>query len=546
MLLLVLAAVGAGCRAELTVCESVDCVTTVPGDGGSAGETTGTPDTSQGGEAATGGAELGGPSVAGAGEGEQPVVETCVETCPPASACTGAICSYPPDLRMVAYVGNDINGGPSLVAAPLSPLEPLRLDWSADAEEGRFSVPWRPLWAPNGQALVFNMTPADIFSEYSERYYWLDLTLAAPLKPMRILDIPVIDDFAETVWSPDSRRLLVRQAAGAFVVDFANHRARTTRVGSAGSTVGGTAFCADGSVAYNEGGKATIAPVDPSQAPTDFEQFYLSVSPGGRWLLLSDGTTDYVAACTPGATAHSLQQRSSSARWSDGGDYLALANGETEPVTQSVWHLENDGTLRPVLEVSSSAAEIRWQRGGVRLLYRAWENDAPGAYRLLDMAGQPSDRALPIPVELIDGQPSASWVTQSARVLWGYLDDDSESHYFLYGTGDGTEQVTPLGGAEPAWFSKDGEQMLSVEPEAEGVQVWLSRVGAPAERHALFAEPLPCDLKVVDPLPGAPPLLRCTNADDQDLLYALAVDLHSASQISDGTYAYDAALRPVP
>ncbi|MES1186945.1 MAG: hypothetical protein ABUL60_24235 [Myxococcales bacterium] len=552
-----LAAIDAGCRGQLTVCESLSCLPTESAEGGSGGESAGEPDlpvphdTASGGDAEPGSGGVG----AAGGEGGQPGLETCAERtqiCPAASVCNdrpeGASCSYPPGLGMVAYVGNDIDGGASLVVVPLSPAlpEPARLDWSAGAEKGKFVMPWRPSWAPNGQALTFYLTAADFLSDFSQRFYWVDLSLPAPLTPMRIPNIPVTDDFSSTLWSPNSRRLLVQQTAGVFVVDFADGRATTERVGEEGASLTELAFCADGSLVYNQDGLATIAP-GLDQVPIELEQTVVSVAPGGRWLLLSDGTTDFVAACATGATPLSLQPASFGADWSANGDDLVLTDSDSEPVVRSVWHFEMDADPRLVQQVSTSARDVAWQPAGPRLLYQSWQNDAAGTFHVLDLTAEPVDRALPIAPELVgdDNAFEVSWVAQSSKVRWSYFDEDLERHDFLLDLAAEGDPV-PLGSTTPDWFSSDGEQSLSIEQLDEGSQVWLSEVSNPTERQPLFPEPLPCYLLVKDLLPGAAPFLECTDADERTTLYAVADDLHSALQISDGTYVDDPVLRPRP
>lgn len=564
--LLVVAAVASGCRDQLAVCESLSCWSPAPAEGGAAGESAEQPDLPLPHDKASGGdlnAELGGGGQRATGgeggranEGGRSDFETCAELtqiCPAASVCsegpTGARCSYPPDRAMVAYVGNDIDGGTSLVAVPLSPplAEPVRLDWSAEAEEGKFVIPWRPQWAPNGQALAFYLTAADFLSDFSQRFYWVDLSQPAPLTPMRIPDIPVHDGFSSTLWSPNSRRFLVQQEAAAFVVDFAEGRASTERVGEEGASLTDLAFCADGSLVYNQDGAAVIAPAEPNQAPTELELSLVSVSPRAHWLLLSDGTTEYVAACAAGATAWSLQPASFPADWSPNDDYLALADGGEEPVVRSVWQLEKGDEPRLVLRLPTSTRDVVWQPAGPRLLYQSWEKDAVGTLHVLDLTAEPLDRALPIAREVIgdDSSFEVSWVAESDKLRWSYVDEDLASHRFLLDLAAEDDAVVAFGARAPDWFSSDGEQTLSVEQLDEGFQVWLSRVSSPTERQPLFPEPLPCFLSVKELLPGATPFLECTEAD-RATLYAVADDLQSALKISDGTYVDDPVLRPRP
>jgi len=139
-----------------------------------------------------------------------------------------------------------------------------------------------------------------------------------------------------------------------------------------------------------------------------------------------------------------------------------------------------------------------------------------------------------------------SWVAQSSKVRWSYFDEGAELQELLLDLAADDQPVVALGAKAPDWFSSDGEQALSIEEEAEGSQVWISRVSELADRQALFPAPLPCRLFVKDVLPGAPPLLECTDADDRVTLYAVADDLHSALKISDGTYVDDPVLRPRP
>lgn len=547
----------ANCRADLNPCADASCGPGIGGAGAtSAGAESETGDAGASGavhEIAPGGAPNGGDSAAGAGGEPEPAgCATAALQCPPASSCNDAEsaprCVYPRDLPFVAYVGNDLDGSANVIAVPLQDGEALRLDWSSEAEADGFNLPWQPEWSPDGQALVFYMTPDDFFSDFSRRYYWVDMTASAPLSPQRLLDIPVNADLAFTAWSPTSKRLLVFQDAGAYVVDFANGAAATSRVGAAGKAVVDPVFCSDGSIAYQQEGSTIIEAAQAGEPATQLELAFVSVSPGRRWLLLSDGESDYVAACAPGATARSLGKKGALFDWSGDESYFASGDGFSEPVTWSLWQLQANGQPKALTPLLGSSWGLSFQPAGRKLLYQAWQDDAPATFRAVDPADTSKERELPIPIDLVTPDQSLElwWIGQSSRVLWSYFNADREYEQYLIDAASDDSEPQSLTGLQPQWFSSDGKQLLSIDSADDGQQLWLIEADDPARRRALFEQRLPCKLELEDGPLGSPPLLNCSGRDDAFTLYALAADLRSAKPLSAGAYADDPAARPLP